>query len=72
MENDHQNLKILQDSLRQLHETEEIAKSTAIQLAAQRNKISNVVANTKQSNDDLSQSRKLVSRMHKREICIIL
>ncbi len=72
MENDDQNLKILQDSLHQLFEIEEVAKSTTMQLTGQREKISNVATNTKQANNDLSQSNRLMSRMHKRENCIIL
>ncbi len=64
-------LDILRDSLRQLHETEKMAKETATQLSIQKEMIKKNKSAIQNSNDELSQSKRLVSRINRRESCVI-
>ena len=64
-------LDILRDSLRQLHETEKMAKETATQLSIQKERIKKNKSAIQNSNDELSQSKRLVSRINRRESCVI-
>ena len=64
-------LDILRDSLRQLHETEKMAKETATQLSIQKERIKKNKSAIQNSNDELSQSKRIVSRINRRESCVI-
>lgn len=57
--------QMLMESRKVLQETEEVAINTMMDLAAQREKIQQATNSTKELNDDLTASNKILNRMNK-------
>ncbi len=66
------NLAMLQASLKQLKESEEVAKDTVAHLAIQREKLKKAKDNIKQSDAELTKANRVVTRMQKRESCVVV
>ncbi len=71
MEEDYTN-KILREALVSLYETEEVANSTLESLGKQKEQIKKVKGNTDEITDEQTKSNTFLSRMLKREYCILM